>query len=245
MSEVKTEFVTLKVVDGTTMRAFVAKPERGSKLPGMLVFQEAFGVNEHIRDVTQRFAKEGYLAIAPELFHRTAPPGFEGNYADFKSVMPHVAALNDVELEVDIQTAHDALLRHSAVDPHRIACIGFCMGGRVSFLADLILPLRAGISFYGGGIAPSERKPGLTDRTGQMHAPILMFWGGLDKHIGPEQRQAVNGALRDAHKTFASMEFADADHAFFCDARASYNKAAAEQAWTLSLAFLKSNLQPR
>ena len=64
MSEVKTEFVTLKVADGTTMRAFVAKPERGSKVPGMLVFQEAFGVNEHIRDVTQRFAKEGYLAIA-------------------------------------------------------------------------------------------------------------------------------------------------------------------------------------
>lgn len=245
MSEVKTEFVTLKVVDETTMRAFIAKPERGGKLPGLVVFQEAFGVNEHIRDVTQRFAKEGYLAIAPELFHRTAPPGFEGNYADFKSVMPHVVALKDEGLEADIRAVHDALLRHSAVDPQRIACIGFCMGGRVSFLADLILPVRAAISFYGGGIAPSERKTGLTERAGQMHAPILMFWGGLDKHIGPEQRQAVNGALRDAHKTFASMEFADADHAFFCDARTSYNKEAAEQAWSLSLAFLKSNLEPR
>lgn len=245
MPEVKTEFVTLKVVDGTTMRAFIAQPERGSKLPGMLVFQEAFGVNEHIRDVTQRFANEGYLAIAPELFHRTAPPGFEGNYADFKSVMPHVAALKDEGLEADIRTAHDALLRHSAADSQRIGCIGFCMGGRVSFLADLLLPVRAAISFYGGGIAPSVRKPGLLDRVSEMHAPILMFWGGLDKHIGSEQRQAVSGALRDAHKTFASMEFADADHAFFCDARPSYNKAAAEQAWAVSLAFLKSNLQPR
>ena len=119
------------------------------------------------------------------------------------------------------------------------------MGGRVSFLADLILPLRAAISFYGGGIAPSERGAGLLRRVKDLHAPIFMFWGGLDKHIGPEQRQAVSGALRDAHKTFASMEFADADHAFFCDARPSYNKAAAEQAWNLSLAFLKSHLQPR
>lgn len=244
MSEVKTEFVTLKVVDGTTMRAFMAQPERGSKLPGMLVFQEAFGVNEHIRDVTQRFAKEGYRAIAPELFHRTAPPGFEGNYADFKSVMPHVAALKDEGLEADIHAAYEVLKSDSRTDGGQIGCIGFCMGGRVSFLADLLLPVRAAISFYGGGIAPSGRKPGLLDRVSEMHAPILMFWGGLDKGIGQEQRQMVGNALRDARKTFASMEFADADHAFFCDARASYNKAAAEQAWVVSLAFLKSNLQP-
>ena len=244
MSEMKREFATLKVVDGTTMRAFVAKPERGSKLPGMLVFQEAFGVNEHIRDVTQRFAKEGYLTIAPELFHRTAPPGFEGNYADFKSVMPHVAALKDEGLEADIHAAYEVLKDDPRTDGGRIGCVGFCMGGRVSFLANLILPVRAAISFYGGGIAPSERGAGLLGRTKDLHAPIFMFWGGLDKHIGPEQRQAVNGALRDAHKTFASMEFADADHAFFCDARGSYNKAAAEQAWNLSRVFLKSNLQP-
>ncbi|HEV2616862.1 MAG TPA: dienelactone hydrolase family protein [Candidatus Acidoferrales bacterium] len=242
MPEVKTEFVTLKVSDGTTMRAFVAQPKRGSKLPGILVFQEAFGVNGHIRDVTQRFAREGYLAIAPELFHRTAAAGFEGNYADFKSVMPHVMALKDQKLEADIGAAYDALLQNSAIDPQRIGCIGFCMGGRVSFLTDLILPVRAAISFYGGGIAPRDAKSGLTDRARQINAPILMFWGGLDKHIGPEQRDAVAKALRDEHKTFASMEFADADHAFFCDERPSYNKAAAAQAWALSLAFLKSNL---
>ncbi len=242
MPELKTEFVTLKVSDGTTMRAFVSRPEGRDKLPGLLVFQEAFGVNEHIRDVTQRFAKEGYIAIAPELFHRTAPPGYEGNYADFQSVMPHVMALNDKNLAADIRAAHDALLRQSTIDPQRVACVGFCMGGRVSFLVNLILPLRAAISFYGGGIAKSERGPGMLERTGETHAPIFFFWGGLDKHIGPEQRQAVAEALRNARKTFASMEFADADHAFFCDARPSYNKAAAEQAWVLSLAFLKSNL---
>ena len=242
MPEVKTETLNLKVGDGTTMGAFVARPEGRGRLPGMLVFQEAFGVDKHIRDVAERFARGGYLAIAPELFHRTAPTGFEGNSADFQSVMPHVQALNDKNLEADVRAAHDGLLRQSAIDAQRIACVGFCMGGRVSFLANLVLPLRAAISFYGGGIAKSERGPGLLERTTQSHAPIFLFWGGLDKHIGPEQRHDVSEALRAAKKTFASMEFADADHAFFNDTRPSYNKAAAEQAWALSLAFFKSNL---
>lgn len=242
MPEIKTEFVTLTVRDGTSMRAFLAQPADREKSPGILVFQEAFGVDKHIREVAERFAREGYLAIAPELFHRTAPPGFEGNSADFQSVMPHVAGLNDENLEADIRAAHDALMRHSAIEPQRIACVGFCMGGRVSFLANLILPLRAAISFYGGGIAKSERGPGLLERAVETHAPIFLFWGGLDKHIGPEQRHAVGNALRNARKTFASMEFADADHAFFNNTRPNYNKAAAMQAWVLSLAFLKSNL---
>jgi carboxymethylenebutenolidase len=243
MPDVKTEFVTLKVDDGTTMRAFVARPEKGGKLPGMLVFQEAFGVDKHIRDVTERFAKEGYLSIAPELFHRTAPPGFEGNTSDFQSVMPHVQALNDKNLEADVRAAHDGLLRQSAIDAQRIACVGFCMGGRVSFLANLVLPLGAAVSFYGGGIAKSERGPGLLGRVDGTKAPIFLFWGGKDKHIGQEQRQAVNEALRRSKKTFASMEFAEADHAFFNDTRPSYNKEAAEQAWALSLAFFKKNLE--
>jgi len=243
MTEIKTEFVTLNVADGTSMRAFVAAPEGGAKLPGMLVFQEAFGVNGHIRDVTQRIARLGYVAIAPELFHRTAPPGFEGSYDNFPAVMPHVAALKDEGLEADIRAAYEALQGRRGIDRERVACIGFCMGGRVSFLADLILPLRAAISFYGGGIAPGPRGAGLLGRAKELHAPILMFWGGLDKHIGPEQHRAVTDALRTAGKKYANVEFSDADHAFFCDARASYNAAAAEQAWALSLAFLKSKLE--
>jgi carboxymethylenebutenolidase len=242
MPEVKTETLNLTVDDGTTMRAYMAQPRGNGKFPGMLIFQEAFGVDKHIRDVTERFAKEGYLAIAPELFHRTAPPGFEGNTADFQSVMPHVQALNDKDLGADVRAAHEGLLRQSAIDAQRIGCLGFCMGGRVSFLANLVLPLRAAISFYGGGIAKSERGPGLLDRAEQVKAPTFLFWGGQDKHIGPEQRQAVSQALRQAKKTFASMEFSDADHAFFNDTRPNYNKAVSQQAWELSKAFLKANL---
>lgn len=242
MPGIKTEFLTLQVSDRTEMRAYIGRPEGGQKSPGVLVFQEAFGVDKHIRDVTERLAKEGYVAIAPELFHRTAPPGFEGNTADFQSVMPHVMALTDANLEGDIRAAHDALSRQSTIDSQRIVCVGFCMGGRVSFLANLILPLRAAISFYGGGIARSERGPGLLGRAEQTNGAIFLFWGGRDKHIGPVLRREVNEALRATQKTFAGMEFADADHAFFNDTRPSYNRPAAECAWKLSLAFFQSNL---
>src|SRR5580658_11314739 len=93
--EISGEYVQLSVNDGTTMRAWVARPKEKGENPGLLVFQEAFGVNAHIRDVAGRFAREGFVAIAPELFHRTAPPGFEGRYDDFPGVMPHMTALND------------------------------------------------------------------------------------------------------------------------------------------------------
>ena len=243
MPEVKTDVVTLKVSDRTEMRAFLAFPPNVAKSPGLFVFQEAFGVNEHIRDVTARFAEEGFVAIAPELFHRTAAAGFEGSYSDFNSVMPHVSALKDASLEADIRSAHDCLLSQKTIDRNRFASVGFCMGGRVSFLANLVLPLRAAISFYGGGIAPRDGRPGLLERAKETHGPLFLFWGGLDKHITPDQRSAVAESLREARKTFASMEFAGADHAFFCDARPSYNENAAEISWDISLAFLRSNLE--
>jgi carboxymethylenebutenolidase len=206
-----------------------------------LVFQEAFGVNAHIRDVTERFAREGYHALAPELFHRTAP-GFEGAYNNFEAAMPHARALKVPDLEADARSAY-AWLRANLGSPEApLACIGFCMGGMVSYLTNSLLPVRAAVSFYGGGIAPGPLGPGLLNRVGDLHAPQLLFWGGLDKHIGPEQTQAVAEALRKAGKPFVNVEFGDASHGFFCDARASYNPAAAQQAWALTHAFLNYNL---
>src|SRR5271156_6055577 len=87
------ENVELTVADGTRMSAYVARPEQADLHPGLILLQEAFGVNHHIRSVAERFAAEGYVVIAPELFHRTAPPGFEGSYTDFPSVMPHLKAV--------------------------------------------------------------------------------------------------------------------------------------------------------
>ncbi len=235
---VQTEHISLTVSDGTAMQSFVARPG-GKPTAGLLVFQEAFGVNAHIRDVTTRFAREGYLAIAPELFHRTGS-GFEGSYTDFSAVMPHFQGLTEAGIEADIRAAFDWL--RAEAPGHRTGAIGYCMGGRAACLAALTVPLDCAISYYGGGIAPNPYFPGLLERLPDLKAPILLFWGGRDQHIGPEQIQAVTGALRSAGKSYTNVEFSDADHGFFCDARASYHKDAAAEAWALTLAYLKTNL---
>jgi carboxymethylenebutenolidase len=237
--EIKSEYVTLKVGDGTTMRAWVARPSTGATHTGILVFQEAFGVNAHIRDIATRFAREGYLAIAPELFHRTGP-GFEGQYDKVPSATPHMRGLTDAGIEADQRAAYDWMLANGAADS-RISAVGYCMGGRAAFLAALTLPLACAISYYGGGIAPNANNAGLLGRVRELQAPMLFFWGGRDKHITPDQIRGVTDALRTAGKSFVNVEISDADHGFFCDARASYNPAAAAQAWPLTLAFLKTH----
>ena len=236
--EIRSEYVTLKVA-GTEMRGWTARPAAGGARPGLIVFQEAFGVNAHIRDVTERFAREGYVAIAPELFHRTGA-GFEARYDDFASAVPHMRALKDGEMEADSQAAYD-WLRANAGNEAPIAATGYCMGGRAAFLAGLTLPLACAVSYYGGGIAPNPSNPGLLGRAGELHCPLLLFWGGKDKHILPEHRRAVNDTLTAEGKNFVDVEISEADHGFFCDARRSYHPTGAALAWPLTLAFLKTH----
>ncbi|HXC87068.1 MAG TPA: dienelactone hydrolase family protein [Candidatus Cybelea sp.] len=236
--EIRSAYVELSVNDGTTMRAWVARPKEEGAYPALLVFQEAFGVNAHIRDIAGRFAREGFVAVAPELFHRTAA-GFDGRYDDFPSAVPHMKALNDASMGADLRAAHDWVRGSMGVELP-IFAIGYCMGGRAAFLAALTLPLAGAISYYGGGIAPNATNPGLLGRASGIQAPLLLFWGGRDKHIPPEQVRAVTDALRAAGKNFVNVEISNADHAFFCDARASYSPAAALLAWPLTLAFLRA-----
>jgi carboxymethylenebutenolidase len=230
--------VTLAVADGSTMQAFVARPERPGPSPGIMLFQEAYGVNAHIKDVAGRFAGAGYTVIAPELFHRSAPPGFESAYSDFGAVQPHMQALTIDGLEADIRAVHAWLSTDPGTDPRRLGSVGFCMGGRVSFVAATSVRLSGAVAFYGGRIAPA-----LLDRAPHAQAPILFFWGGRDKHIPPADRRAVVEALGAAGKPYVTVEFSEADHAFFCDARPSYHPASARQAWALTLAFLEDWLR--
>ena len=234
----KTEYVNLSVSDGTSMRAYVAHPE-GKPRAGLLVFQEAFGVNGHIRDVTDRFAGEGYLSISPELFHRTAP-GLEAGYTDFGAVMPHMQALTEAGLAADIQATYQWLKSEAKDLP--VGATGYCMGGRTSIQAALTVPLACAISYYGGGIAPSPMFPNLLDRLKDLNAPALFFWGGLDAHIGPDAVQAITTKLNEDKKDYVNVVFSKADHGFFCDARASYNAVAAKEAWSLTLEFLSLHL---
>jgi carboxymethylenebutenolidase len=234
-SGIKTEKIQLKVVGSSPMQAYVARPKEDGPHPGLIVFQEAFGVNAHIRDVTERFAEKGYVAIAPELFHRTAPAGFEGSYGDFPSIAPHYQAVTPEAAEEDTRATYDWLGADSQVKRDEISCAGFCMGGRVSFIANSIVPLRAAVSFYGGGIAPA-----LLDRARTQHGPMLLIWGGLDKHIPVEQRRSVVDALAAQQKSYVNAEFSQGDHGFFCDQRSAYEPCSARQAWALTLEFLRS-----
>jgi len=228
-------YVQLNVEDGTTMAAYVARPSSAGRHPGIMVFQEAFGVNAHIRDVTDRFAGLGYTAVAPELYHRTGP-GYEGSYTDFEANRPHIAALTPENLEKDIRTTFNFL--RMEVGPDRIVSVGFCMGGRVSFLANATVPVRAAASFYGGGIAPAY-----LGKIPSLHGPMLFCWGVQDKHIPPDQINAIIDGMNQAGKQYINVAFSTAGHGFFCDARAAYDKNAAFEAWSLIRAFFEANLE--
>jgi carboxymethylenebutenolidase len=230
-----TETVTLQVSDGTKMDAYTARPDSAGPYPGLLIFQEAFGVNQHIRDVTERLAAEGYLAIAPELFHRSAP-GFNGSYDDLDSAIAQTTKLNREGLVADIQAAFGWLSENPDAENQRIGSVGFCMGGRISVLANASVRLAAAVSYYGGFM------PSMADLVPLQGAPILFYWGGLDKHIPPEQHRALTDALREAGKEYINVEFSGADHGFFCDHRPVYNREAAAESWALTLAFLKNRL---
>ncbi len=229
------EKVELAVADGRRMAAYVARPGQGGPHPGLLLFQEAFGVNGYIRGVCNRFAAEGYVVVAPELFHRTAPAGFEGSYTDFASLAPHFQAVTTETAEADSRAAYAWLASNAEVKTNEISSVGFCLGGRVSFIANSVVALRAAVSFYGGGIAP-----GLLDRVSRLQAPMLLIWGGLDKRITAEHRRAVTEALTAQQKLYVNAEFSRADHGFFCDEREAYEPHSARQAWVLTLEFLRS-----
>jgi carboxymethylenebutenolidase len=231
-----TQKVTLQVNDGATMQCYVSSPEGKGPFPGVMVFQEAFGVNGHIRDVTDRVAKEGYVAIAPELFHRSATPGQELSYADFNLVMPHFQAMTTEGMAADVKATYEWLQKQANVKHDKIGCIGFCLGGRVSFLANTEVPLAAAISYYGGRTAE------YADRASNLHGPHLFFWGGLDKHITQEQVDLVINAVKAANKPYTNVVISYADHAFNCNDRPAYNKKASDEAWAMSMAFFRNNL---
>jgi carboxymethylenebutenolidase len=188
-----------------------------------------------MRHVTDRIAKEGYVAIAPQLFHRTAGNA-EFGYGDFSMVMPHFQAITEEGLSTDIKACYDWLKGQAEVVHDKLGTIGFCLGGRVSFLANTILPFSACVSYYGGGLHT------IADKAVDVKAPQLFFWGGLDKHILPEHVETVVNAMQKAEKPYINVVISYADHAFSCDDRPNYNADAAAEAWAMSMVFFKNKL---
>ncbi|HJQ21021.1 MAG TPA: dienelactone hydrolase family protein [Gemmatimonadaceae bacterium] len=230
------EYITLHVSDAADMRAFVARPRARGNGAGLLLFQEALGVNAQLRRVAERWAGEGYVVAAPELFHRVAP-GYERSKLDMAELMPMIKTLTVDGMVADARAAFDWMTKEKGVDAKRIAALGFCMGGRAAYLANSELPLAAAVSYYGGSIAPN-----LLDRAAKLHGPHLFFWGGIDQGIPPEQRRAVADAVRAAGKKFVDVEFSDANHGFFNEELPErHNASAAAQSWALATAFLRQH----
>ncbi|MFT4068067.1 dienelactone hydrolase family protein [Paraburkholderia sp.] len=235
-----TEWITLSTPDGA-MRAYVARPLNATR--AVIVLQEAFGVNAHIQDVTRRLAGRGFLAIAPDLFHRSAVGEF--GYDQHAEAVATIGSIGAPQIVADIGAVLDYLRDGAALDADRCAVIGFCFGGRAAFTAATAYPaLGAAVVFYGGGIAAGPHA--LLDRVAQIEAPLLLHVGDSDPVIPREQIDALDAALRQANLTYRQHVYEQAGHAFACDARpAQFRRAAAELAWERTFAFLDEHVCAR
>lgn len=232
---------TIQTSDGP-MRLYEARPD-GDPRGGVIVIMEAFGVNAHIEDVTRRFAAEGYLAVAPDLFHRAG--GGTAAYDDFGKLMSLFEGLTDDGILVDV----DAAIQHltaAGIPQGKIGIVGFCFGGRVAFLAGARRPLGAAVTFYGGNIinqGPLPYPP-LLDDVPTMKTPWLGLFGDKDAIISPEDVELLRSETQSkAPVPTEIVRYADADHGFHCDDRpAVYDEAAAQDGWRRTLDWFARHL---
>lgn len=212
---------------------YLAMPTGTGQFPGIIVLQEIFGVNTHIKSVVERIASMGYVAIAPALFDRLVPE-FETGYtsADVELGRSYAERTSAPQLLADIQAAMDYLKTLPQVRPH-FGCIGFCFGGHVAYLAATLPDVAVTASFYGAGITtrtPGGGKPSVS-QSGAIAGKIYLFFGMKDPSIPPEQITEIDAALTQADIPHQIWQYPDAEHGFCCDLRASYQPAAAAEAW--------------
>jgi carboxymethylenebutenolidase len=237
--------VSLPTADGPMdVHGFVPATESIGRLPAVIVLQEAFGVNAHIRRFCQRLAGAGYAVFAPELFHRSGA-GLEFGYDEFPKIKPLMAALTNDQILEDLRVTHAHVSQLPYVDSARIASWGFCMGGWAAVLAACELPLAAAVSFYGGGLVRPRPGIGFTpllDRLGSVRCPLLLVFGAQDTSIPPEDIQAIQSRLTSLGKTFEVEVYPNGGHGFFCEDRAAYHRATAEVSWTRATTWLAAKL---
>ena len=210
----------------------------------IIVIQEAFGVNDHIREVTERFAQAGYYAVAPELFHRSGSP--EVDYDNFPEAMAAMAELNADDITHDLDAASDFL---SAIgfSPACTGIVGYCMGGTVTFFAATRGRVGAAASFYGGGIEAGRFGfPPLLELAPHLQADWIGLYGDLDKGIPVEQVEALRSAAATSDHETTIVRYPDAEHGFHCDGRpAVFNASDAADAHQRTLAFFDTRLHER
>ena len=225
-----------------SMPCHLARPVTGGPYPALVVVMEAFGLNDHIRSITDRFAAEGFVAISPNLYFRT-----DNNvvgYNDLPGAFRLMGSIKDDQVVADMGAAIEHLKSLKEVKPN-FGTTGFCMGGRVAFMtACRNSNVKATVPFYGGGMVSSRQpdvKPPIEYVAG-LKAPVLAFFGGKDAFIPLAEVDKFRDALKAAHKEPEVVLYADADHGFMCDDRPSHHPTHAKEAWTKTIAFFKQHL---
>ena len=230
-------------VNGFKVPAYRAAPAGKTGLPVVLVIQEIFGVHEYIADTCRRFAKAGYLAIAPQLYARQ---GDATTYTDIAKLMAEVVSkVPDAQVMADLDGAV-AWATANGGDGARVGITGFCWGGRITWLYAAHGPVKAGVAWYGRLVGqPSELTPKHpVDLAPILKAPVLGLYGEKDTGIPLDTVDKMKAALSSGSPQAKASEFVvypDAPHAFHADYRASYRKEAAEDGWKRALAWFKTH----
>jgi carboxymethylenebutenolidase len=224
--------------------AYRAMPDKGGPFPVALVVQEIFGVHEHIKDMCRRFAKQGYLAIAPELYARQ---GDVSGLKDIQEIISKVVSkVPDTQVMSDLDAAA-AWAKKNKGDTDKLGITGFCWGGRIVWLFSAhSKALKAGVAWYGrlvpppNGASPLQPKYPI-DLVAQLNAPVLGLYGGKDQGIPLESVERMRKALKEAGKDSEIVVYPDAQHGFNADYRPSFNKEAAEDGWKRLLEWFKKH----
>jgi carboxymethylenebutenolidase len=234
--------VKIPVKDGE-IPAYRALPAKGKNFPTVLVVQEIFGVHEHIKDICRRFAKAGYLAIAPELYARQ---GDVSKIANINEIIQNVVnKVPDEQVMSDLDAAA-AWAKKNGGDTSKLAITGFCWGGRIVWLYSAHNPsLKAGVSWYGRLAPPSQVSPLQPkyplELVKDLKAPVLGLYGGADTGIPNNTVEQMQNALKEANKPSEIKLYPDTPHGFNADYRPSYRKEQAEDGWKLLLAWFKKH----
>ncbi len=220
--------IKLTAEDGHELDAYVAEPE-GRAVGAVVVVQEIFGVNSHIRAVCDDYAREGFMAVAPALFDRVER-GVEFGY-DPESGQRGMAMVNQIGLEVALKDVAAALYyAQGVVGDKGAGVVGFCLGGSLAWLAATRLNPAVAVGYYGGRIAQYAQE--------EPRCPVMLHFGAKDEHIGPEK---IDQTQR-AHPKIPIFMY-DAGHGFNCDQRGSYDEKSAQLARERTLGFLRENLR--
>jgi carboxymethylenebutenolidase len=232
--------VTISAPD-RTIPGYRALPAKRKKPPIILVVEEIFGVHEHIQDICRRLAKEGYFAIAPELFARQGDPT---KLTDPKAIVDTIVSKTpDAQVMADLDAAVTFAAKADA-DAGKVGITGFCWGGRITWLYAAHQPkVNAGVAWYGrlDGQRNELQPTYPIDVASKLKAPVLGLYGGKDDGIPPDQVLRMQAALKTAGGTSEIRVYKDAPHAFYADYRPSYREADAKDAWGRALAWFRKH----